>query len=75
MKTNKKNYLGAFWAILLCISIFSCKKQSIEGNVESTAKKLDQMHEFNFGGNKILIKEDKGIYYLSDDIILTEQTI
>jgi hypothetical protein len=73
MKTNKKNCLGLFAAILLVVSVFSCKKQISENNAEIDAKKNDQMHEFNFGGNKILIKEDKGIYYLSDDIILTEQ--
>jgi hypothetical protein len=73
MKTNKKIYLGLFAATLLCISVFSCKKQVSENIPETDMKKSDQMHEFNFGGNKILIKEDKGTYYLSDDIILTEQ--
>ncbi|ARS38320.1 hypothetical protein CA265_00895 [Sphingobacteriaceae bacterium GW460-11-11-14-LB5] len=73
MKTNKKIYLGVFTAILLSISVISCKKQGIENNAETDVKKLDNMHEFNFGGNKILVKEDKGIYYLSDDVILTEQ--
>jgi len=73
MKTNKKIYRGIFAALLLSISIFSCKKQSDENIAATDIKKLDQMHEFNFGGNKILVKEDKGAYYLADDIILTEQ--
>jgi hypothetical protein len=73
MKTNQKIYLGLFATLLLCMSVISCKKQANEGNAEIAAKKNDQMHEFNFGGNKILVKEDKGTYYLSDDIILTEQ--
>jgi hypothetical protein len=73
MKTNQKTYLGAFTAILLCISVLSCKKQVSENNAEIDAKKSDQIHEFNVGGNKIQIKEDKGTYYLADDIILTEQ--
>lgn len=55
----------------ISLHLLSCKKESSQ-SIINNAPGDEVMHTFSVEGNKLIIKEKEGIYYLSEDMILSE---